>query len=361
MNPFDRAASMSPLPIIDLTAAVTPQDGIVIALTSSCRKYLKEKPEACRRHYDAVATAGVGTVIQCPFGFSTIPFKAGGLHAAITGFVPVPRGGGAAEKIVSHRHKEARVTVDGVRRSIIGLANAHAHFQEIEQSVVEKYSMALHEIRKLNRTVKQNAERLCKEESPSNPEDARKQLVTIWKTSELMSDEFDVLEVLANANQTELPLDTKADPYRLFDKCVKIYRSQLTGSRQLIMRSEQGYSPKISACEKTIHILPSVFIENALKYSAPGTAIHVRIESDPDDRRSCVVAIESESEGQQILDDRVFQKGYRATTSRREGSGIGLYVAQLIAKQHRSNVTVHSQPLGPTRVRHTFKMKFKTV
>jgi light-regulated signal transduction histidine kinase (bacteriophytochrome) len=363
MNPFERAASISPLPIVDLTCELEPQDGIINPLSETCRKNLRERREACMRHYRAVAAspAGASTIFQCPFGFSTIVFKAGGMHAAMTGFVPVPRQGGAPEKIVANRHREARVPVEGIRRAILGIVNAHARFQEIEQSVIEKYSMALHEIRKLNRNVKQNAERLCRQESPNDLEKARKELVTILKSSEMMSAEFDVIEVLANANQVELPLDFTAEPYRLFDKFVKIYRSQLTGSRQLQMKAEEGYRPRIAACEKTLHILPSVFIENAMKYSAPGTVIRVSIESDPNDGKSCVVSVESEAEGQQILDDRVFLKGYRAATGRQEGSGTGLYVAQLIAKQHNTAITVQSQPNGPTRVRHTFRVKFRTL
>jgi light-regulated signal transduction histidine kinase (bacteriophytochrome) len=362
MNPFERMASMSPLPIVDLTSAVEPQDGIFTQLTSTCKKNLRDKGEVCMRHYAAVAAGpAAGGLIQCPFGFSTAPFKAGGLHAAITGVVPWPRAGGTAEQVVAKRHTEVRVPVEGIMRSILGLANAHARFLQIEQSVVDKYSMALHEIRKLNRTVKQTAERLCMRESSGNPEKASEELVTIWKTAELMSSEFDVIEVLANATQTDLPVNTTAEPHRLFDKCVKIYKARLPGSRRLLLRSEDGYRPKILACDKTLHILPSVFIENAIKYSAPGTEISVKIESHPADRRLCIVSVESESEGQQILDDRVFQKGYRATDSRREGSGNGLYVAQLIAKQHKSTITVHSQPIGPARVRHTFRMEFRTV
>jgi light-regulated signal transduction histidine kinase (bacteriophytochrome) len=363
MNPFERAANISPLPIVDLTCELEPQDGIINPLTETCRKNLRERREVCMRHYRAItaSSAGVSSIFQCPFGFSTIPFKASGMYAAMTGFVPFPRQGGAPEKIVANRHKEARVSVEGVRRAILGVIKAHARFQEIEQSVIQNYSMALHEIRKLNRNVKQNAERLCKQESPNDLEKARKELVTILKSSEMMSAEFDVIEVLANANQVELPLDTTAEPYRLFDKFVKIYRSQLTGSRQLLMKSEDGYRPRIAACEKTLHILPSVFIENAMKYSAPGTVIRVSIESDPNDSRSCVILVESESEGQQILDDRIFQKGFRAATGRQDGSGIGLYVAQLIAKQHNTVITVQSLPIGPTRVRHTFRVKFRTL
>ena len=362
MNPFDRVASMSPLPIVDLTCAMEPQDGIFTQLTATCRKNLREKGEVCGRHYASVASApAAGGLIQCPFGFSTVPFKSGGLHAAVTGVVPWPRAGGSAEQIVAKRHPEVRMPLEGIRRSILGLINTHARFLQIEQIVVDKYSMALHEIRKLNRTVKQNAERLCMRESSGNPEQAREELVTIWKTAELMSSEFDIIEVLANATPTELPMNTTAEPYRLFDKCVKIYRTRLPGSRRLLMSSEREYKPKILACDKTLHILPSVFIENAIKYSAAGTEINIKIESDPNDRRSCVVTIESEAEGQQILDDRVFQKGYRATNSRQEGSGNGLYVAQLIAKQHNSTITVHSQPIGTARVRHTFRMKFRTV
>lgn len=357
MNQYERIASLSPLPIVDLNNPGKPQDGFFRELNGSCRKYY-DKNDLCLRHYQSLQAApSIDQIVQCPYGFATAAYYDKDLSFALTGFIPHPRLGGTKETIQAKRHKEMRVTVEGVNRAAAKLKETNENFTKMEEQVLKGYSMALHEIRKLNRTVKHNAERLCKKESPDDLDKAQKELVTIYKTSELMSNEFDVIEILADASQANLPLNTTSDLYKIFDKCVRIYGTR-AGGRRLILRAQSNYSPRIAANDKTFHILPSVFIENALKYSSPGSETRITLEPDTADG-NCVVTIVNESDGQQILDDRIFERGYRANPHP-EGSGNGLYVAQLIAKQHKSQITVKSCRLDSTRVRHTFSMVFKT-
>jgi signal transduction histidine kinase len=282
---------------------------------------------------------------------------AGDVFAALTGFIPFPRLGGSKERIEARRHNNAKIATGAVKKSALGLAQTQQHFLKLEESVLQSHSMALHEIRKLNRTVKHNAERLCRQASPEDIDKAPKELVTIYKTSELMSNEYDVIEVLANLTQAELPLNRVSELYKVFDKCVRIYKA-VAGGRRLLLRAEYGYSPRIVVSDKTFHIIPSVFIENALKYSLPGSEIRITLEPDSNNE-NCILTVTNESEGNQQLDDRVFQRGFRAS-SLIDGSGNGLYVAQAIAKQHNTQITVESTLLSSSRVKHTFTVAFKT-
>jgi len=126
-----------------------------------------------------------------------------------------------------------------------------------------------------------------------------------------------------------------------------------------VLDAADGFFPRIAACDKTLPIIPSVFIENAFKYSAHGSQIRICIDPHQGGEY-CLVSVTNESEGQQILDERVFLKGYRANTHR-DGSGNGLYVAQLIAKQHGAKISVQSVLVSSTRVRHTFRLAFKVL
>lgn len=358
MNPFERLASQSPLAIIDLSHPEKPLDGLFAKISRTCLQNL-DKGETCKRHYEELARSLSvhGKLVQCPYGFASVAFRAGEVFAALTGFVPYPRLGGAKERIVAKRHPDIKVSAEAAQKAISGLVQSNSHFLQLEKNVLEGHSMALHEIRKFNRTIKQTAERLCKKASPDDPDRAPKELVTIYKTSELMSNEYDVIEILADASQANLPLNTVSELYRIFDKCVKIYNA-IAGGRRILLRAPSNYFPRIAANDKTLHILPSVFIENALKYSKPGSDVRISLEPDSYDEH-CIVTVINDSEGQQQLDDRVFQRGFRAN-SLRDGSGNGLYVAQLIAKQHGTQIRVESCILSSTSVRHTFKVPFKT-
>jgi len=216
--------------------------------------------------------------------------------------------------------------------------------------------MALHEIRKLNRTVKQTAERLCRIHSPENPDNADKGLVQIWKSSELMSAQFEILEILANESLATLPLNSQIELYRIVDKCVRIYRPADAPWR-IQMQASHGFDAKIAACDKTFSIIPTVLIENALKYSIPGSPILVDIYTD---HGKCVLSVANQVAGQKQLGDSVFEKGVRATASG-EGTGHGLYLAQLVAKQHGSRIKLTCRPEIGGETRCFFSVRFNQV
>ena len=86
-------------------------------------------------------------------------------------------------------------------------------------------------------------------------------------------------------------------------------------------------------------------LENACKYSDPGTPIVVRTWFEPD-----AVALAVEDRGCGLTPDdcpRVFEPFYRAESSRRlgrAGVGLGLAVARRIAAAHRGTISVESEP-----------------
>ncbi len=86
-------------------------------------------------------------------------------------------------------------------------------------------------------------------------------------------------------------------------------------------------------------------LENACKYSAPGTPIVVRVWSEPD-----AVALSVEDRGCGIPAGdlpRVFEPFYRAESARRlgrAGVGLGLAVARRIAATHGGTIVAESEP-----------------
>jgi light-regulated signal transduction histidine kinase (bacteriophytochrome) len=214
-------------------------------------------------------------------------------------------------------------------------------------------SMALHEIRKLNSKVKQTAERLCRRESPEDTDDASPDLVKILKASELMSRQFDVIELLANEELAMLPLNSISEVYKIFDKCARIYR---TASMRINLDAPAGYYPRVDVCDKTFPIIPSVLIENALKYSAP--ASEVRVTFSQDGPHTVTVCVSNVSLLAAPLTDAVFERGYRGPTDT-DGSGNGLYVAQLVAKQHGATIRLDTSGIPNGRTRVTFCLSFK--
>ena len=280
-------------------------------------------------------------LIQCPYGFASCAVRAGGTHLALTGIVPFPRLGGEVERQAAKRHAKNKISVEAIKAAGTAVQNAIGYFEGLERESLRRQSFALHEIRKLNRTVKQSAERLCNEQQPDHPDAADPRLVQIWKSAELMSAQFEVIELLANEDLATLPLNTTASLYRIFHKCARIY-NEVGKNNRVNLYPAHGYSGMIRACDKTLPIIPSALIENALKYSIPSTPINVTLSSE---NGYCVARVANEANLTSPLTMRAFAKGVRIATDT-EGSGNGLHLVKLVAEQHQGNVMVSSRSKG---------------
>ena len=127
-------------------------------LCSTCHKNLK-KGSKCKDHYSALAKLDLSTpkVVQCPFGFGTVAFAVAHFKCAITGFIPFPRLGRNEERnqqiFTPFEHPNNCPAIHALNKTFNKL-------DRLQEAILKNESMALHEIRKLNRTVKQTAERL---------------------------------------------------------------------------------------------------------------------------------------------------------------------------------------------------------
>lgn len=118
-------------------------------------------------------------------------------------------------------------------------------------------------------------------------------------------------------------------------------------SRAADLRFEgcDGEPPGTRAHRPLLGQLLDNLLENACKYSAPGTPIVVRSWSEPSS-----VALSVEDHGPGIPPEdlpRVFEPFYRASSSRRlglDGVGLGLAVALRIASAHGGTISAESEP-----------------
>jgi hypothetical protein len=338
MLTFDELLDICPFPIINLEESKSPKSGLQLKFNKTCAKHFNSGNE-CKKHYEKILySATKDDIIQCPFGFSSIPFELGELKIAITSIVPYPRIGGTDESKNAKQFPETKISIDALRHTINYLKNVYGKIRDIELTALQNQSMALHEIRKLNRTVKQKAERFY---DNNKSEEA----LTIWKTSELMSNQFEIIEVLANESLTDIIPSNEIELYRIFHKCVRIYEMQ---DPRLIMNAPKDYHPKAKASDKTFPIIPSVLIENALKYSIAKSKVYIDFETKGN---QCLIKVVNFSKLENKLDEKVFKRNFRMD-NKTDGSGNGLYVAQLVAKQHNTNIKIEAiqQPDGSTKV-----------
>jgi signal transduction histidine kinase len=351
----DDVLRLSPFPVVDLKQIAIPRDGLLLKTPKMCVRNFHRATE-CRQHYSRLLeTARQDEFVQCPYGLASLVFTGTGTPIAITGIIPHPRLGGSNERRLAKQYPDHHVATWSATRAANALCAAAQELRSLEADALRKHSVALHELRKLNRSVKQTAERLCREESPKDPEAADVNLVRIWKVADLMSNQFDVVELLANEGLAALPLNSIAEIYKLFDKCVRIYQPA-DDPRRIVLSAPAGYSPRVACCDKTLPIIPTVLVENALRYALKGTDVTVTVKPEGD---SCLVEVGNLALPNALLTDRVFEQGVRVSPDS-EGSGNGLYLAQLVARQHGARIRLKVEPIAKDRARCTFSLTFRT-
>lgn len=335
------------LPVVNLNDIHCPLSGLKMKTSKDCTINY-HKNSVCKLHYESILNMNTFEIKQCPYGFSTMAVISDKAKIALTGFVPYPRLGGEKETKLAKKYPENKIEIQSIKDNIKILNDVYIHFQKITKDIIDNSSKALHEIRKLNRIVKQTSEKLHARDKEN------KMLLTIFKAAEMMSQQFDVIELLADENLSKLPLNINSNIFDLFYKCIQI--NSLDQNR-FIFNCDLAYRPKALVCDKTFNIIPSVLISNALKYAIPKSKIILELV---DLGNACEVKILNEIKEKLEVNENIFDKGIRFHGDT-DGTGNGLYVAQLIAKQHGSIICFRQFKKNENVFVCEFSLKIKTL
>ncbi|WP_426189680.1 sensor histidine kinase N-terminal domain-containing protein [Massilia sp. DWR3-1-1] len=105
----------------------------------------------------------------------------------------------------------------------------------------------------------------------------------------------------------------------------------------------------IAANPLMLRELLSNLIDNALRYTAPGGSVTVRVLAGAGGSPA-LLEVEDTGPGIALSErSRVFERFYRILGSSASGSGLGLAIVREIAQQHGAEVDIFSNPHGPLR------------
>lgn len=92
-----------------------------------------------------------------------------------------------------------------------------------------------------------------------------------------------------------------------------------------------------------------IALDNAVKYSEPGSAVRVRLTREDGQAQ---IAVRNRGESIPAEDLHVFDRFYRASASHEvEGSGLGLPIAKRIVEKHGGSVALVNEPHGEIELR----------
>jgi two-component system sensor histidine kinase KdpD len=133
-------------------------------------------------------------------------------------------------------------------------------------------------------------------------------------------------------------------PSELLAAVVRKVEPGLDGRR--IEVSAAGPLPPVSADPAMFHTVLLQLLDNAFKYSPPGSPVVVAAEAAPD---SVVFSVRDRGPGiSEEERERVFEKFYRCARDRQRlpGTGMGLTIAREIVQAHGGRIWVESAPDG---------------
>lgn len=222
----------------------------------------------------------------------------------------------------------------------------------------------LHDYRQINTQIIQNIHAHLEERFPYLDLDAQLARASheeraIYEAAHFLEEKLNVARFLLNPEW--LLVEDACSRFRvhgLVTKYVKIYESRCDtkGIRcRILGESFREVTANPSACA----VIPHTLLDNAVKYAPDGSSIDIVVRDVPDG-----VHLEVSSHGPAIAPDEEaaifgpFVRGRAASALVDEGAGYGLFVGQLVARQHLGTVISVKQDRRRTRFDARFLTTF---
>jgi signal transduction histidine kinase len=258
---------------------------------------------------------------RCPLGYSTFAaLDAMGRKFVVPGNI-VPGDQAPNRKFPNWQIRFPRASVEQFLAPHLGVSETVRQQRDIE------FKNLTHDLRAISTEIYHtalNAKQTVDSLGSANVSNA---LTSVMNAQQMMSLRLDIVDYESGHSATRPKENISV--FKKVEKVLKCFTNRMN-HRGLRYRTEGNqfyntFGPPI------FEIIPFVIVENAVKYSPPGSEITVRFEENPSE-----IIVRFESYGPKIKESekaKVFDQHFRgeaARDSERSGSGIGLYAAKTL-------------------------------
>lgn len=291
----------------------------------------------------------IGT--RCPLGLTVYEGRIDDIFIRVFGVVgPQHRDDLPRHADFKHACKGRTVTAQEFASWISRLKAVSTSIKLTQDEHMAEALEPLHDVMRLARDVGQLAEQLLIENTPEGSLDrfidASPTHRALIKTSSLLVGSFDLLEIYLNPDAAAFGQTRIVEIYKLLDKLAKIASLARSKERRPIVRLV-GNTRRSYDVYESFKLIPYVLIDNAQKYSRQGGSVTVQVVES-----GTSLEISVESEGALLSPKElgsIFDRGYRGAAAQKAhpaGMGLGLYIANTVARAHGFHIKATSVAAG---------------
>jgi len=197
-------------------------------------------------------------------------------------------------------------------------------------------------------------------DSPDHARESRIELLRIAdEEAQHLSNLIDDTLAMARLDTDHIKINPEIiDIFEIIDEVKESLKNELQGRS---LEIERGPDISMSALDRhLIKLAIKQLLDNALKYSTPSTPVKILAQRDGE-----FLSVDITDFGKGISShdrDHIFERFYRSPSVQQQipGSGLGLNIAQSIARAHGGDLTVKSRP-GETTFRLIVPLRQKGV
>jgi len=305
--------------------------------------YLVRQPRACHKcdPKGCLTTLGAEQKEQavhsvCPKGFSLVALSWPNAKILCNGLI-VAALNASCPPLMRKTHQRQKVAWEEILSWHNHVSETMPFINRYSEEKARELIEGLHDVTTAVNLVTRNAEAIIAGLEGDTDEvkidNAQPPLRSLLGSIELLHTRLSMSSIVANPESASFGQKRRVPLYKIFHRMVRLFDELAT--RRGVSIKMQGSSHLKPRCFDSIETLTLVLVDNAVKYSLQGNSVYVVVS---DTSRSVKVAVQSYGPVvPKEMQQKIFERRVRteaAETFSSKGSGLGLYIARIVAEAH---------------------------
>lgn len=329
-------------------------NGYSLSIATYCEK--KCSDHACKE-YGTDLQGLDARFFTCPHGFSVALARWGTGCIRVPGVLEISSNASTPRFRKNHKHRKIKST-----EFQEWIANLRGMLPEYERQLGERVKesiLALHDVKSLIGNILGTTEEWIFEHNGYNIDDKLEncpnRLRTIYHSCRILESLFQMTDIVANPAAATFGAPSPVAVHGVMFMLNKIFEAKAAKLGISIKLSGNSYNrPR---AYKSFIIVPFVLMDNAVKYARRNSQITISVSDD----RNRGVEVEVSSHGELVPSHQrkfIFDRGFRGNNAKTKGSGLGLFIAQEVARANGFSIQYQGNPSSGSITEGTNRFSF---